>query len=88
MTKPDNIQQDIWQIAQNIVDQACMPEHYYKNGVVTAVQVDIARALMAERERCANIVATAPLSNRSSEPATSNKIMADRIEAAIRRGDA
>lgn len=52
MSKPDDIDQDAWQTAQDICDQAALPEHYYTQGVVTALQTDIARAIMADREQC------------------------------------
>lgn len=46
---------DAIRIATDIVDQACLPEHYIINGVYTAMRDDIARAIHAERERCAKM---------------------------------
>lgn len=65
MSKPEDIPQDVWQKAQDICDSACFPEYWHVQGVVTAVQIDIARAIMAakaeEQEACAQAIATANL---------------------------
>lgn len=56
--------------------------------IANAIDRAAEAATMAEREAIIEIVDTAPLSNHSSEPATANKIMADRIVRAIRKREA
>jgi len=47
------IPEDIMQTARDIMDNACLGDPHVKNGVVKALTADVARAILAERERCA-----------------------------------
>lgn len=45
-------------IAADIMDNACLGELWAQNGVDAQIRADIARALLAERERAARIAET------------------------------
>lgn len=84
MTRPDWCPQRVWDEA---VKATGSPDVYVGRLSALIMYERVSRAILAaeQRERAAirEIVATAPLSNRSDEPAISNKIMADWIDAQI-----
>lgn len=49
------IPKDVRRTAADIMDNACLGEHWVKNGVDGALRQDIARAILDERERCAKV---------------------------------
>ena len=51
----ERIPDDIRRAAADIMDNACLPERLITSGMDSALRHDIARALLAERERCMKI---------------------------------
>lgn len=49
------IPRDIWQKAHDIMDDACLPGSLVTNGTDRAIRDSIARAILAERKRCAEV---------------------------------
>ena len=49
------IPEDVRRTASDIMDNACLGEHWVRNGVDDALRRDIARAILAERDRCAEV---------------------------------
>lgn len=80
---PANIRQK----ANDIMDNACLPERFIECGLDSALRHDIAAALLAERERCAK-VAEAVRDKVSvwddGEYAAGQRIAADSVAEAIR----
>lgn len=99
---PDSVMEEARKAAANIMDNACLGEHWVKNGVDAALRKDIKDAILAaekrgeerERERCAKIAEQkfnidTVGKNAKGKPYQTGSVAinaAGRIAAAIRKG--
>lgn len=90
MTKPDDVSEEAWGAAQDICDQACLPEHYYIQGVVSAMQSSIARAIdgakAEQREADAKVAERYVLTSNSRDidVAVQETVMAETADKIVR----
>jgi hypothetical protein len=86
MSKPDDIPQDVWDAAINAASAAVReddPGFYITKRATDVLMEASARAILAERERCAVIADTAA-GDASWQDSTDWALIADKIADAIR----